>query len=891
MTGKPLFLWIVYLLPLFARPAQVDAQPLDREDLTVLGSHATRAGYRAGAWDSMTEPTFSPIRDTAMSFVTDAPQSQVAISFGADATSDSFGTQLVLRILVDGVPADPGEVVFAQGPLIGAHHTVFVDTVGPGLHSVLAEWRAVGGEVQLRNPVLNVESADSTTAGVRQLQVHSANDAIVRSTTSWATIPGLWDWVYLENGDDLAITLSGEMASAGGYLEVRARVENQTYGEPVYVTGYHLAQSRTLHFEADDLAGLQPGWNYVQLQWRQGVAGYEASMGARTMVLSSGPASTSSTFARSESASGWIDKDDSNWEPVPGALDVVPNAPDGELRVRFQADLIDLADGAVYVRAVVNGEVADPPFRTYDAVMSYTDAKGYHLVEQDWGTATFDFVAKHLSPGVDLDNATVQMQWRTGHQGQVWMGDRTLSVFSEPGSLPDLAEPLDIGLGIEPIGALEAPVLTVYLDSGDTYYGAQSAAPPAATIPAADDFLWGPMGVSDYMDEVSGGRLALVDEADSGGFVRPIVTLVGDFDGDGKDDGYDTDNCTQPLQGPVPPSLQPYPLYPSQGRELWMRALDLLDASFDFAAYDTNGDGVLHEHELAILFVGMRGSGGQQRRLWYCNGQGARTPMVLDGVQLTTAVAWRGSMLGNPSPSIAAHELMHSIGNLDDLYYAGGSSANAGNASLMNSGWTYRHLGGPEKLALGWVTPTVPAMDTWILLEDVKDSGEVLVLPRLGCDSREFYVLENRQDTPIEDGFDTALGDSGIAVWHVIDPSSPDAQVLRDLPPRCDAGEWAANPHHDAARGGVRLVRPYPTTDFGSSPPSHPLFWSSETHGGVLSDDDPGAVCADPSAGEWGDQLLVWADGTPSGYQVEFWSAPGQSQWLRVTADALAACP
>ena len=133
------------------------------------------------------------------------------------------------------------------------------------------------------------------------------------------------------------------------------------------------------------------------------------------------------------------------------------------------------------------------------------------------------------------------------------------------------------------------------------------------------------------------------------------------------------------------------------------------------------------------------------------------------------------------------HEFGHAI-NLPDLYDTGSSlefiSEGVGTFGLMASGtWngittpgdSPAHLSAWSKYALGWVTPVVVSG----ALTDVgirgaaspgAASGEVYQFfsgsPPAGIEgpgTGEYFLLENRT----LQGFDAALSDSGLAVWHI----------------------------------------------------------------------------------------------------------------------------
>ena len=156
-------------------------------------------------------------------------------------------------------------------------------------------------------------------------------------------------------------------------------------------------------------------------------------------------------------------------------------------------------------------------------------------------------------------------------------------------------------------------------------------------------------------------------------------------------------------------------------------------------------------------------------------------------------------------------------------------------------------------------------------MQDLKDAKEVLIRPRR--DARygaEYFVISNRQEKAPGDPvyFDENIDNSGLAIWHVIEPTAENAVELYSAPQTC-----YSNGGFHIDQKIVRLIRP--GNNWGGR-----KFWSDAD--GVLSDREPNYVCADASNGWWGSQILSWADGTPSGYTISNISAPNQTMSLTI---------
>ena len=300
-------------------------------------------------------------------------------------------------------------------------------------------------------------------------------------------------------------------------------------------------------------------------------------------------------------------------------------------------------------------------------------------------------------------------------------------------------------------------------------------------------------------------------------------------------------------------------------REALLRAAQ----DIDFAAFDDNGDGVLDPQlELGILLVipDTSPSYGKVRNVrdndcgW----------LSVDGVIVPLIAEWMtDASLGDFM--IGTHELAHMMLNLDDNYLSTAVHTEAGRFSLMeliNSNHT-PHLDALNKLALGWVSPTVVENDGIHSLRDVKKSGQIIILPRKpGKSTDEYFLLENRQSAADNTLYDQSLVDSGIAIWHVVEGGAENG-----LPPVCmTPAVWAETGNGNARRGN-RLLRP----QLASS--NLNALWNS-SHYDLL---DHGLVCPDdaPAASDRR-HVLRWADGNPSGFSILNWPAASETMTFQV---------
>lgn len=121
---------------------------------------------------------------------------------------------------------------------------------------------------------------------------------------------------------------------------------------------------------------------------------------------------------------------------------------------------------------------------------------------------------------------------------------------------------------------------------------------------------------------------------------------------------------------------------------------------------------------------------------------------------------------------VCAHELGHLLFGFPDLYDADYSSEGVGDWCLMgggswnNNGLTPAHPSAWCKCNQGWVNIKVPTTNMpETSIGDVKETNEVYKLWFNGAPQKEYFLLENRQQSK----FDSHIPASGLLIWHVDD--------------------------------------------------------------------------------------------------------------------------
>lgn len=208
-----------------------------------------------------------------------------------------------------------------------------------------------------------------------------------------------------------------------------------------------------------------------------------------------------------------------------------------------------------------------------------------------------------------------------------------------------------------------------------------------------------------------------------------------------------------------------------------------IDAGFDFTPYDTNGDGVIWQSELAIAWLVNNGSNGGSLRggLSPCPAQPREGAPDLE---ICTGVMLLGEYVGIAT---VAHELGHSVGRgMDDLY---GSASLSTRYTLMgatifsgNDNREVVHMDPHYKMRLGWVKPRISTLVqpnigfegkfgscSQIASAQSYQGGAGSLNPIILYDllrgPLEYLILDYRN--PAMGGYDANVPSRGLGIWYV----------------------------------------------------------------------------------------------------------------------------
>jgi M6 family metalloprotease-like protein len=830
---------------------------------TVIESFAARAESNMGTWlvlpksdwmftrgqtwthiRSGARPETPVYRSMSGHFLAPMDQTPVAVFFSAEAYVEPVDKRLFVRALIDGVPADPADVVFATGTSpVNPESRAFVFTgrVDQGLHTMELQWLVDhGGTGYVRDAAFLVRVGDSQNSD-GSVQVFSPPSGPPDSTTTaaWMDVPELSGAIQTKAGESLAISVSAESYVTGaGAMFLRALVDGQPArpSDVLFAKGTK-PQCRLMTFGLDaPTAGL----HNVRIQWLAQDGG--AFVGDRSLVLAATSRTSSSidqVFVAPDSGPA-VSTSSASFSPMPGLSTTGKLPQNGEVAVLFSAVTSGPAEESLHVRMTIDG-------------IPVPDSE-VQLMESDLhaGTHSFVFSAKHLYPEGPPATSTLRIEWRVANGKKVFLDDRTMTVLVKPPTVPDLAEQRPFGLGavgLENFG-VESQIGTrrLLVICWDPHR--PGIAPVnLATIQQA---VFGPTNsVRDYFDVVSGGKYTL-NSALGGN------SVIGWYDADGPPTDY---------FGNSPGCSGDGGNLEARRREMLQRAAE----DIDFSAFDDNGDGVLDPNlECGILLV-IPSDGPSTDKVRQMSDSDCGWFSV-SGVIIPLIAEWLTDASGDEFRS-AAHEIAHLMLGLDDVYVGNAINTRAGRLSLMENFYS-DHVPHPDplsKLALGWANPTIVERDGIFALEDIKLSHRIVVLPRKpGKVNDEYFILENRQDAPDNALYDKHLSDSGIAVWHIIESKSDNG-----LPPQClTPGVWAETGNGQARRG-LRVLRPGVVNSNSAS------LWGGADYDLL----DTGLVCPDeaPTSADRRN-ALIWADGTPSGYSILDWSAAAQTMSFQIVA-------
>lgn len=215
--------------------------------------------------------------------------------------------------------------------------------------------------------------------------------------------------------------------------------------------------------------------------------------------------------------------------------------------------------------------------------------------------------------------------------------------------------------------------------------------------------------------------------------------------------------------------------YPQNTPGLLVDALTEYCKTDSLSRFDTDGDGFVDGIFLIHAGGGAEAEPDPQRRMdmIWSHKWVLPQPFVNNGVKVYAySTEPEDGRLG-----VFAHEFGHVLG-LPDLYDASYRSRGVGDWCLMGGGSWGGSGHSPTRLScwclaeLGWVTPSVVKKSGILELDTLANDPKACHrLWSKGKKGAEYFLLENRQRV----GRDSALPGSGLAVWHIDENQSNNA--------------------------------------------------------------------------------------------------------------------
>lgn len=280
------------------------------------------------------------------------------------------------------------------------------------------------------------------------------------------------------------------------------------------------------------------------------------------------------------------------------------------------------------------------------------------------------------------------------------------------------------------------------------------------------------------------------------------------------ENSYGTLNLQSTVQNWVPlPNTEAYYANNNQGKTPAFRdqmvtdALTALDATVNFAQYDTNNDGyvdaidVVHSGYGSEVNSNPKRIWSQQWTLatdWVSNDKNANNVNVKVSRVHTEPALWDTTGSGIVHIGVIAHETGHFFG-LPDLYDYDYDGLGVGAWCLMGDAWgldnTQRDP--PDlcawcKVQLGYITPQVLTSPGPVSLASSETHPAAALISR-GYGNGEYLLIENREPS----GYDTLMTRGGLAVWHIDEsiPHTPGAGFNQTQGYPGQAG-WPGNGNH-----------------------------------------------------------------------------------------------
>ncbi len=709
-----------------------------------------------------TSSQFQDIPDLSLHFFQYFP-SHVVITMSAEAEVTA-GKRMFVRALVDGEPANPSDVVFANDGFTGVHSFNFATDVGGGHHNVTFQYLVDnGGTAYLGDRTITV----TTAPDILNTVAAPGGPDVSTTSSSFSDIPNLSFNINMPEPGDAVITITGEAETTDNkrmFVRVLVNGEPCSPEDVVFAVGGF----KGTHSFTFVKSNLDVGSHSVKVQWLVDNGG-TAYMGDRSFTFG-----CSNPQALVEGRGGILSVSAPSGPSVSTTANTFVDIPDlstsvkipvnGNLSVALTAEAYCTSGKRMFVRAVVDGNPLEP------TDVLFADG---NLI----GTNRMIFIAPHLGDG---QFHQVALQWTVDGGGAAYMGDRNMTIITTPTPCPDMTDPFN---GVKPVFG-DHPMLVILWDP-------HRAEHPAPSKTDVENLIFGSQpSVRDYFITNSHNRF----------FLNPA----------GVKGWYNADKPASHYWAPAETTDVDGDGFLSGHIEKWAEAVRKAGQSFDFASFDRDGDGTLQPDELGILIVIPQNNPFGTVRVPLGRQVPNNEALVVDGVIIPLiAEAYIGSP---PNLGLVAHELSHLFLNLPDMYFNFFFPYAAGVYSLMDATMGDNHLDPFHKIRLGWIQPPIVRESGWYPFEAVENSHVAFVLHDPSYGAGEYFIVENRQPNV---NYDSNLPDKGLAIWHIIE--DPDIYKNLPAPAGVDPANWSKIGANDWGRRVIRMIRPVYGPPFNNS--------------------------------------------------------------------------
>ncbi len=844
---------------------------------------------------------FVPISRMKTKFqVDDQTAPLVAITFSTMAWVEEQGVGSArVRVLIDGQQvAAPGPVTFwsasSEPHRWSPTSFTFLTEATPGVHTVEVQYESTGATIALRDASLRVdverwegEIAGNPLAAVGLFGESSSPQSAIPVPDVWKKLPGGGLDFTTGSGDQVLLTLSPTFASSGIGFAIRAVVDGNVASPSGFA--FHGDHELAAHSVSFVMPGLGAGNHHVNWEWMSIAPGTPATfeLEALTEMAVVGPQSDPDYVVHTKRQSGnmTLVENGDLYSVIPGLATEVDLDEISDAAITFTAHLH--GDRVVFVAPYVNGEVLRDQEILFGAEAEY---------EHGAGARSYTLAVKDIPAGANTVLGVAVRSASDDPAAESVLSSGTAGFLVKRRVGPDLAVGAKTGTASMEYEAIIEPVVgqrKVLAIAIDTRRSDVFASNVGVFEDLIDHSIFGTdPSAANFLTAMSSGLASLVP-------TLPAKLYFGDAMYAGGDDttNYYWDDTQHVCGGATS-------LYDRASSARWVKVLEEADDDIDFSLYDVDKDGVVEAHELAIVIYqvddSLAGSSMITGFRPYCDKD---LIFTLDGVRIREFAQINTPAATDINPTekaklagVTTHELGHLLLGLDDMYYpftgdfdpvtgeftpdpkcmnppceTRRMNTDPNTLSMMSNQGGLPHVSAFDKLQLGWANPRIPTSNGSVNLGDIAVGQDVVILPRRDFDAKEYFTLETRISSgpAYTSKYDTDLGDSGLAVFHIIEPShhcfeGPLGQCRPLLfPAQCvPSGMWATYAN-SFARASVRFLQQDLTHVSGDSTS---LFNNGEN----LTEEaiGGGLTCPNPSqigvAG--GTSHLMWTQGVPSGY-------------------------